>query len=309
MSGQLWAVNSQGGFMYSDNLSDKLRMAVQPMIKFRQFADVKDAAHQGLSKGQTTIQETNTMPESNFTITQGTMTITEFGNSVPYTGKLDALSKHPVTEIINKVLKNDAAKAFDTEVANKFNGAALRYVGTTSTTSAFTTNGTATAVNTSALNTSHVGLISDLMKERNIPAYEGDDYYAIGHPTTFSTLKGNLESIHQYTQPGFQMIMNGEMGRYRNVRFVEQTNIGKTSIGTASSAWAGSSAWACFFGEDTVAEAIAIPEEMRGKIPTDYGRSKGIAWYYLGGFALVHDSINNYSPVANERVVIWDSAS
>lgn len=35
MSGQLWAVSSQGGYMYSDNLSKKLRMAVQPLIKFR----------------------------------------------------------------------------------------------------------------------------------------------------------------------------------------------------------------------------------------------------------------------------------
>ncbi len=30
--------------------------------------------------------------------------------------------------------------------------------------------------------------------------------------------------------------------------------------------------------EDTVAEAIAVPEEVRAKIPTDFGRSKGIAW-------------------------------
>ena len=29
---------------------------------------------------------------------------------------------------------------------------------------------------------------------------------------------------------------------------------------------------------DTVAEAIAVPEEIRGKIPSDYGRSKGVAW-------------------------------
>ena len=78
--------------MYADNLSKKLRMALQPMVKFRQFCDIKDAAHQGLHKGQTfhwdvysdvssqgtTINETNTMPESNFTITQGTMTITEY---------------------------------------------------------------------------------------------------------------------------------------------------------------------------------------------------------------------------------------
>jgi hypothetical protein len=33
MAGQLWVTNSLGGFMYSDNLSAKLRMAVQPMVK------------------------------------------------------------------------------------------------------------------------------------------------------------------------------------------------------------------------------------------------------------------------------------
>ena len=33
----------------------------------------------------TTLTETTTMPETNYTITQGTMTITEYGNSVPYT--------------------------------------------------------------------------------------------------------------------------------------------------------------------------------------------------------------------------------
>ena len=50
-----------------------------------------------------------------------------------------------------------------------------------------------------------------------------------------------------------------------------------------------------------MAEAIAVPEEMRGKIPTDYGRSKGIAWYYLGGFGIVHTT------AINTRIVKWDS--
>jgi hypothetical protein len=79
--------------MYSDQLSKVLRFAVQPMTKFRQFADIKDAAVQGKGKGDTfhwnvysdlaaqgtALTETSTMPESNFTITQGTMTITEYG--------------------------------------------------------------------------------------------------------------------------------------------------------------------------------------------------------------------------------------
>ena len=332
MASQVWAVNSLGGYMYSDNLSDELRMAVQPMTKFRQFCDVKDATQQGKKEGDTflwdvyqdvatpagsTLTETNTMPETNFTITQGTLTITEAGNSVPYSGKLDDLSQHPVKTIINKVLKNDASKWFDAAAATQFNATPLRVVGTSSTTITLTTDGTATATNSQALNTGHVKLIVDTMKERNIPAYTGDDYYCLAWPTTYRTFKNQLETLHTYTDAGFQMIMNGEIGRYENVRYIEQTNIPKGGA-TDSTTWnafsrtsdpwnGGHSDWAYFFGADTVAEAIAVPEEMRGKIPTDYGRSKGVAWYYLGGFGIVHAK-NTATNSSNARIVKWDSA-
>src|SRR5574337_1180474 len=133
MAGQIWVTNSLGGYMYSDKLSKVLRFSLQPTVKYRQFCDVKDAAGQGKGKGDTyhwnvysdvatagtTLTETSTMPVTNFTITQGTLTINEYGNSVPYSGKLDDLSQHPVTEIIQKVLKNDAKKAFDTAAFNQ----------------------------------------------------------------------------------------------------------------------------------------------------------------------------------------------
>ena len=51
MSGQLWGINSLGGYMYSRQLSDILRMAVQPLTKFRQFCDVRDSSQQGKKKG------------------------------------------------------------------------------------------------------------------------------------------------------------------------------------------------------------------------------------------------------------------
>ena len=41
MAGQVWSVNTSGGYMYALNLSRQLRMAVQPIVKFRQFCDVK----------------------------------------------------------------------------------------------------------------------------------------------------------------------------------------------------------------------------------------------------------------------------
>lgn len=90
-------------------------------------------------------------------------------NSVPYSGKLDDLSYHPVKTIVNSVLKNDATKWFDAAAATQFNATPLRAVGTSSTTINLTTNGTATATNAVAFNTSHAKLIVDTMKERNIP--------------------------------------------------------------------------------------------------------------------------------------------
>ena len=315
MASQLWAVNSLGGYFYSLNLSEELRETLQPLTKFRQFADIKDAAVQGKGKGQeyhwnvysniatqgTVLVETTTMAESNFTITQGTMTITEYGNAVPYTGKLDDLSEQPVKEIIQKVLKNDAKKTLDQAAYDQFALTPLRVIAAAGTdTSAVTlyTNGTVTGTNNVALGKEHVKSIVDLMKERNIPPYEADDYFAIAHPTTFRKFKNDLEGIKIYVSEGFQMIMNGEVGRYESTRFIEQTNIAKTGFTTNNK-----SMWAYFFGADTVSEGIVTPEEMRGKIPTDYGRSRGIAWYYLGGFGLVH------SVAANARILKWDSAA
>ena len=322
MAGQVWSVNTSGGYMYALNLSRELRMAVQPIVKFRQFCDIKDAAHQGLHRGDTfhwnvfsdvatqgtTLTETSTIPETSFTISQGTMTITEAGNSVPYTGKLDDLSEQPVREIVRKVLKTDAKKAFDNLASVQFDAAKLRVVptaGTSTTALTLTTNGTATVVNNIALGKEHVKLIVDTMKERNIPAYTGDDYYSLAWPSTYRTLKNDLESIHQYVDQGFQMIMNGEIGRYEGVRFVEQTHVAQyTGMGSSAATWSnGKSDWCVFFGEDTVSEAIAVPEEIRGKIPGDFGRDRGIAWYYLGGFGIVH------TQAAQSRIVIWDSAS
>jgi N4-gp56 family major capsid protein len=321
MAGQLFAVNSLGGFFYANQLSDELREALQPEARFRQFCDAKDAG--GKHKGNTftwdtvqnvsvaggTLVETNTMPETNFTIIQGTLTITEYGNSVPYSGKLEALSKFEVRKPVMQALRNDAKKTFDRAAYAQFYLTPLRVAPTNGTHTSqvtLTTNGTATDTNQVAYGNQHAKAIVDTMKERDIPPYVGDDYMAIAWPTTLRTFKNNLESIHQYTESGIKLIFNGEIGRYENVRYTEQTNVSKgiTSTGSSGTAWTGGdSDWIFFFGEDTVVEGIAIPEEMRAKIPTDFGRSKGVAWYYLGGFGLVHTN------AVQARVVMWDSAA
>jgi len=50
-TGQVWSVAAQGGSMYSDELSDVLRTAVQPLVRWRQFCDAEDASAKGLHRG------------------------------------------------------------------------------------------------------------------------------------------------------------------------------------------------------------------------------------------------------------------
>lgn len=330
MAGQVWSVDVLGGYMYSDELSDVLRTDLQPVVKFRQLCDAQDATEKGLNSGDLyhwdvysdvaeggdDLPERQAMPETNFTVTQGTLTIGELGNSVPYTGLLNNLSKHPVTQIIHKALKNDAKKTLDGKAHAQFNLTGLTVTPTSgsSTTAVTFEEGGCTITNNVAMNSAHIKGISDGMKERNIPPYVADDYYALGWPTTYRAFKNELEGIHQYVETGFGFIMNGETGRYESIRFIEQTNIAKggavdstTWTFRTADAWNnGKSDWVFFCGEDTVAEAMCIPEEIRGKIPTDYGRSRGVAWYYLGGFGIVHGPAMD---VSNTRIVKWESAA
>lgn len=330
MSGQIWTVAAEGGYMYSDELSDYLRIKAQPLTKFRQFCDAGDGAEKGLGRGDKffwdvysdigtqgrELDERTPIPESGFSVAQRSLTITEAGNSVPFTGKLMDLAKHDVQVIIDKTLKNDARKYFDIKAFLQFKSTVVRVAptgGNSTTSVTVSTNGATAITNNVALGTGHVKAISDYMKESNIPAFRDDDYMFISHPSTYRAFKNQLEGIKQYTSIGITEIYSGEIGRYENMRFVEQNFIPKGGANNAttfdpysqtSQAWSnGLSSWALFFGGDTVTEAIALPEEIRAKIPGDYGRSRGIAWYYLGGFGIAHPD------ATNARILLWDSAA
>jgi len=330
-SAMVWETDANGGFMYNDELSDVLRTSLQPSVYFRQFCEPdRGALEKGLHRGDKyfwnvygdlasqgrRLNETQPMPETNFSITQSSLTVVELGHSVPYTGKLQALAKHKVLDIIQKSLRNDARKAFDIEAWTQWNACKLRAAptgGTSTTSVTISENGSTAITNNVALGTGHVKAIVDEMRERNIPGFVGDDYICISHPTTLRPLANELETIHQYTPEGQAKIYNGEMGRYEGIRFCAQTFIPKGGANDSttfdpytrtSDNWNnGKSSWAFFFGGDTVNEAIVIPEEIRAKLPTDYGRSGGIAWYYLGGFGIFHTDASQC------RIVKWDSAA
>jgi N4-gp56 family major capsid protein len=330
MAGQLWSVNSLGGYYYSLNLSKELRMGVQATSKFRQFADIRDAFGKVTRSGQTftwdtvpmmarasrALTETSTIPQGQHTILQGTLTMNERGFSVPYTELLESLSQFIVKQPIMKVLKYDAQVDLDCLAHQQFNKTPLRVAATAAADNVtLTTNSTATLTNSVAMSTTNVKSIVDLMKERNVPFYTSGDYYALARPRALRAVKNTLETLHQYTESGLDMIANGEIGRYEDTRFVEQTTVPQGGAANSTTfdpftdtadAWdvagAVGSDYVFFFGSDTLCEAVHTPEEIRAKIPDDFGRSKGVAWYALLGYGICH------TDPTQARIFKFDSA-
>ena len=291
---QLFSVDSLGGFLNNDELSLKMRFRSQTTQRFRQFTEMEPAAGAGkgdkvffnkisnISTSGGTLIETNTIPKSNFTITQGTLTMTEYGVAIPYTQKVRTLSEVSVPDSVRKVLENDMGVVLDSAAAVQFQ--ASDYVATIVDT-ATTTFGTASAPLTAQgadMSDKNVRDIIDEMKKLNILRFDGQNFICIAATNAIRGLYDFFEAKAQLTT--MAPLMVGEIGTYYGCRFIEETNFLSNVTGTSST-----NGEAIFFGADAVREGIAIPEEIRIDIPSDFGRDQGIAWYALLGFKKVWD--------------------
>jgi len=285
-------------------------------MRFRQFVNTKSEGS-GRGRGDTiyydkvknivttggTLTETSTMPSSNFTIVKGTMSITEYGNSIPYTGKLEALAEFDVNNVVTRTLRNDMARVLDAAAGAQFVASDLKYVCYGTATYNYQTAGTASATAGASdghgnLNEYHVKNIVDMLKKYNISTWDGENYICIASIEAIRGLKDDSNWVNAQLYNQRKTLFNGEVGTYYGCRFVEETNYLDNTIGHSSYGEA------VFFGADAVSEAPAIPEEIRAKIPTDYGRSRGVAWYALTGFKKIWD----YEDDTEEHIIHVTSA-
>jgi N4-gp56 family major capsid protein len=319
--GMLWATNSVGGFLANPKLDKVLQYSAQPLSRFRQFTEVKNAF--GKNSGETfnwdkvanvsnpgrRLIETDTMPKTQQIISKGTMAIYEYGNSIPFTKKLELLSAYDVDEMIKKGLLDDFRKCMDGLIEREYNKTYLNYVGTSATAYVLTTDSSLAATNSSVFNKYHVKNMVDELVKRNIPPWDGEDYVCIASIEAMRGILDDLESTKYYTSEGMKNMMSGEVGRYYNCRFIRDNYATRyaydelTGTSTAKTWTNGLSKDAYMFGKGTVAEAIAQPEGILPKEVTDYQRSKGLAWYFVGGFKII------WEDQANSRIIKWASAA
>lgn len=301
MAGQQYSTNSLGGFLSQPYLTQRLRAQAQPQFRFRQFVDVKESI--GKNRGDTwlfdkrgnvstqgtVLSETNTIPQTNFSVGQGTGIVVEYGNSVPYTGKLEALGQIMIEPAVEQALRDDMVKALESAAGAQYTATQLIAVCSATNSVVFTTNGTATATASANLTASNVQDIVNDMKKKLIPKYDGQSYICIGSTQSLAgmfkdTAAGGWVDVSKYQVEFAKNIFNGELGKYYNTRFVEETGYFSNTIGSGSAQGA-----AVIFGADSVYEAVAVPEEIRVKVSIDFGRDQALAWYFLGGWKIVWD--------------------
>jgi len=308
MGNQMFSVNSLGGYFTNNQLSSQVRYKAQTDQKFRQFVDIEAAAGanrgnkvffdkiSNISTGGGTLTETDTIPKRNYTITQGTLTMTEYGNSIPYTQKVKTLSDIMVPETVRTVLTNDMRVVLDSAAATQF--MTNDYIATITNTATTTFGSAGAALATAGANMSdkNVRDIIDKMKVLLIPRRADGKYVSVASTNSIRGLYDFFEAKAQLTTTAPLMI--GEVGSYYGCRFIEETNFLSNADGSN-----GLYGEACFFGADAVREGIAIPEEIRVGIPTDFGRDQAIAWYALLGFQQVWD----FSDDGQTRIITVNS--
>ena len=311
MAGQTFAISADGGYLSIAKLSRTIRHAAQPLMKFRQFTRIEPGLGMGrgdtlnfnkLSNVQTqggTICELQDIPETNVSITRGTLVLQEWGNSIPYTGKLEALSEFSTDNLFTVAIRNDMAKVLDKAVSDEMRNSDTIYIPTSASAGTWDDDGTVSTTATANLSIFHVKEIIDALKTGQfggttlgtnagnpVPPYDGENYMSIASVKALRGLKDDpdWESAIKYADP--ERFLNGEVGRFYGCRFIESNNTNALSNGVGTNSVLGE---AFFFGADTIAEGVAIPEEVRVKIPVKYGRDKGIAWYALLGFKIIWD--------------------
>ena len=290
---------AMGGYLSPTMLMPGFQKALVGMQRFRQFAEVITdfSARSGnkvtinrvskFASAGGAVAETSTMPYGTATIAQGTLSIGEYGQAVDYSQVLELAAQGASPEEISRaLLAIDASKAIENAAETALAAGLYVYVGTATGGGALTVDGTATATNTSALNLYHLRQIRDVLKGTiKAHKFDGQNYMGVLTYTAMANIEAEstIESWRMYADPA--SLLAGEVGRVAGFRLIEDTECDgfDSTIGSGSPSGEG-----YFFGVDAegkgpLFEAIVQPEQIRYQ-EDDFQRSKGIAWYYVGGF-------------------------
>lgn len=303
MSQFSWTFDQPTGVFKNHKLSNKIREASIVKTIFAQFVDAEPGY--GKKNGESiTITRISNVPvptssvlvegmpmsETTFSLSTQAITVAENGSAIPFTSLSMDLAYFDEQNKIQKKLMQQMKISMDNAAATAAKSG--RIVAAPDGISSITFN-TAAAPTTATvnLNVYHVEQIRDYMfSTLYLEPYANDDYMCVISTKAKRGIMSDPDwkDWHKYTDP--QSKFNGEVGRLEGIRFIETNNSTALSNSKGTGSVLGE---AVFFGDDFLTMAVAQDPELRVKVTTDYGRSKGIAWYGIYGFGQIFSDVAN----------------
>lgn len=286
---------AQVGGWWTLKQSKNIRVASQTKQRFRQFARVQDefGPHQGdtyqimkmqnlNARGQI-IGEFGSVPVADFTTTFQTVTAQWLSLAVELSQEADIYSELSLVDAALINLVNEANSSLDLLAAAPFRNCDAVYTPTgtmASKTYAFSTTGTAGAAATRNMTLWDLRNINDLMRTTyRVPFWEGNDFICVTSPLALRGIREDADfiDIMKYNQPS--KLLNSEIGKVENFRFVEETNALDNALA------GGLCGEAVFFGADPVIGVEVYPFELQACVIDQWGRFRSVRYVWKGGYS------------------------
>ena len=277
-------------------MDSDIRFQAGYMMQFRNLAKpikafgrnkgsvVEIEKYQKLAKATGTISELQSLPMQKPNVGFVQATIAEYGNGVSYTKKSQTLAEYSVDETLKKILAMNVAESMDQVAGTEFQNADVFYTPTSTSAGTLDKDGTVSTSAGASITAAHIRDLIRNLKTDNVPKWDGNSYLAILSAFAMAklfedTATGGIVDLHKYDQP--ENLINGEIGSYFGMRFVEENNVLSNTIGGSAHNGEG-----IICGFEPVVEALVEPESTMAE-SWDFNRFTGIAWNALTGFKKV----------------------
>jgi len=259
---------------------------LRPVSMTNPGTTLKFAVYSNLTAATTALTETSDVtPVALGNPSQVTVTVTEYGNAVEQTEKVNFAAFSDIDTMIGDAIAYNAADTLDKLVADALtSGTVVKYGGTR------TSRGTLTA--SDVLSTTMLRKAQTTLLEANAQPRIGDLYTLFIHPRQAFDLRaetgsGGFVDIHKYTTENVGNLLTGTIGVLEGFQVVQTTRVPSVAEGASSA----TVYEAVAVGKEALLEANVYDVQTVVAPQIDILRRKSaLGWKYFGGWGIFRDA-------------------
>jgi len=247
---------------------------------------LKFAVYDNLTAATTALTETSDVtPVALGNPSQVTVTVTEYGNAVEQTEKVNLAAFSDIDTMIGDAIAYNAADTLDKLVATALTGGTVVKYGGTRTS-------TATLTASDVLSTTMLRKAQTTLLEASAQPRIGDLYTLFIHPRQAFDLRaetgsGGFVDIHKYTTENVGNLLTGTIGVLEGFQVVQTTRVPSGADGASSA----TVYKAVAVGKEALLEANVYDVQTVIAPQIDILRRKSaLGWKYFGGWGIFRDA-------------------